>query len=112
MWTLPLNLHQPRSLSGESREEVPQEVPLCTKTTLLPDFSLKCFNISFYLSLAALRECAIKQGELEIQDKTVLTPASIQAAVSAIPSERMQSMVQEMQTLEDETVKVQPHVCA
>lgn len=52
----------------------------------------------------------IKQGELGIQDKTALASTSIQAAVSAIPSERMQSMVQEMQALEDEAVKVQPHI--
>lgn len=82
------------------------------KNTLLPDISLKCFHFFFNVSLAALRECMIKEGELEIQDKTALTSASIQAAVSAIPSQRMQSIVLEMQTLEDVTVKVQPHVYA
>ncbi|CAF95963.1 unnamed protein product, partial [Tetraodon nigroviridis] len=55
------------------------------------------------LSLAALRECITEQGELELEDKT--RSASIQAAVSAIPSDRMQSVVQEMQTLEDDTLK-------
>lgn len=54
----------------------------------------------------------MKQGELETQDKTDLTCASIQAAVSAIPSQRLQSMVQQMQTLEEDTVTVQARIYA
>lgn len=67
-------------------------------------FSLPCDVL--YLSLAVLRERTIIPGELECQDNSGLTSASIQAAMSAIPSQTRQMMVQEVQTLEDDTLKV------
>lgn len=67
-------------------------------------FSLPCDVLC--LSLAVLRERAITRGEPECQDKPGLTSASAQAAISAIPSQTRQMMVQEVQTLEDDTLKV------
>lgn len=67
-------------------------------------FSLPCDVL--YLSLAVLRERTIARGELERQDESGLPLASIQAAISAIPSQTRHMMVQEVQTLEDDTLKV------
>uniref|UniRef100_H3C0M8 Pro-interleukin-16 n=1 Tax=Tetraodon nigroviridis TaxID=99883 RepID=H3C0M8_TETNG len=77
--------------------------PPSPEDTSCVDFTSESAPTSFSVSLAALRECITEQGELELEDKT--RSASIQAAVSAIPSDRMQSVVQEMQTLEDDTLK-------
>lgn len=49
----------------------------------------------------------MRQGGVACQDQTALTSTSVQTAISAIPSLQMQRMVQEMQMLEDVTLKVQ-----
>lgn len=67
-------------------------------------FSLPCDVL--YLSLAVLRERTITRGELECEDTSGLTSASIQAALSAIPSQTRQMMIQEVQTLDDDALKV------
>lgn len=60
------------------------------------------FNGPCSLSLAVLRDCTIKHGELGSQDRSALT-----SAISAMPSQTVQRMVQEVRTLEDDTLKVQ-----
>lgn len=58
------------------------------------------------LSLAVLRERALTPGGPECPDKPGLTSASMQAAISAIPPQTRHMMVQDVQTLGDEALKV------
>ncbi|XP_029688126.1 LOW QUALITY PROTEIN: pro-interleukin-16-like [Takifugu rubripes] len=69
------------------------------------DLSPDSVPASFSVSLAVLRERTITRGELECEDTSGPTSASIQAALSAIPSQTRQMMIQEVQTLDDDALK-------
>lgn len=60
----------------------------------------------FEHSLATLRECTIDRGERECHGEAAVTAACAQSVISAIPSQEIQRMIQEVQTLNEETLKV------
>lgn len=60
----------------------------------------------FKHSLATLRECTIERGEGGSRDEAAVTSASVHSVISAIPSQEIQRMVQEVKTLDEETLKV------
>ncbi|KAM7014944.1 pro-interleukin-16 [Tautogolabrus adspersus] len=57
----------------------------------------------FSVSLAALREVTIEQGEGGFKDEAAVTCA--QSIISAIPSEEIQNLIREAKTLDEETIK-------
>ncbi|XP_029354230.1 pro-interleukin-16 isoform X2 [Echeneis naucrates] len=59
----------------------------------------------FSVSLATLRECTIAQREGASQDKAGGTSAEAQSVISAIPSEEIKRMIQEVTTLDEDTLK-------
>ncbi|KAM9366653.1 pro-interleukin-16 [Symphorus nematophorus] len=60
----------------------------------------------FSVSLAALRECTIERGEGGAQDETAtVTSACVQSVISAIPSQEIQRMIQEVKALDEDTLK-------
>ncbi|XP_071344385.1 pro-interleukin-16 isoform X2 [Trachinotus anak] len=59
----------------------------------------------FSVSLATLRDCTIERGEGGSQDETGVTSASAQSVISAIPSQEIQGMIQEVSTLDEDTLK-------
>ena len=60
----------------------------------------------FKHSLATLRECTIERGEGGSHDEAAVTSVSVHSVISAIPSQEIQRMVQEVKTLDEETLKV------
>ncbi|XP_051235932.1 pro-interleukin-16 isoform X2 [Dicentrarchus labrax] len=59
----------------------------------------------FSVSLATLRECTIERGEGGSHDDAAVTSASVHSVISAIPSEEIQEMIQEVKALDEETLK-------
>nr|XP_040054514.1 pro-interleukin-16 isoform X5 [Gasterosteus aculeatus aculeatus] len=57
----------------------------------------------FSVSLATLRKCTIERGEEACDDEAALTSA--QSVISAIPSQEIQRMIQEVKGLDEETLK-------
>ncbi|XP_032392428.1 pro-interleukin-16 [Etheostoma spectabile] len=66
-----------------------------------PDSSDRGFSVS----LATLRECTIERGEGGTHDQAAPTSACAHSLISAIPSEEIQRMIQEVQDLDEETLK-------
>lgn len=61
----------------------------------------------FSVSLAKLRECTIRRGEGSGDDEATPTSASAsaQSVISVIPSQEIQEMIQEVEALDEETLK-------
>ncbi|KAM3625554.1 uncharacterized protein V6R79_013980 [Siganus canaliculatus] len=59
----------------------------------------------FSVSLATLRECTIERGEGTSPDKSAGASSCAHSVISAIPSEEVQRMIQEVKALDDETLK-------
>ncbi|XP_070689069.1 pro-interleukin-16 [Pempheris klunzingeri] len=59
----------------------------------------------FSVSLASLRECTIERGEGGCHDDTAVTSACAHSVISAIPSQEIQRMIQEVKALDEETLK-------
>ncbi|KAK5874600.1 hypothetical protein PBY51_019535 [Eleginops maclovinus] len=59
----------------------------------------------FSVSLATLRECTIERGEGGHHDEAAGSSASAHSVISAIPSQEIQTMIQEVKTLDEETLK-------
>ncbi|XP_056226770.1 pro-interleukin-16 isoform X2 [Seriola aureovittata] len=59
----------------------------------------------FSVSLATLRECTIERGERGTRDEAGVTSASAYSVISAIPSQEIQGMIQEVSTLDEDTLK-------
>ncbi|XP_029986072.1 pro-interleukin-16 isoform X3 [Sphaeramia orbicularis] len=59
----------------------------------------------FSVSLAKLREVTIRRGEGSSDDEATLTSASAQSVISVIPSQEIQEMIQEVEALDEETLK-------
>ncbi|XP_030620958.1 pro-interleukin-16 [Chanos chanos] len=73
-----------------------------------PDSSEKGFSVS----LAELRECTIERGEERASDekgheRPPTTPSAVcaQSVISALPPEEIQRMIQEVKTLDEDTLK-------
>lgn len=64
-----------------------------------------CFR-HFEPSLATLRECTIERGEEGAHHQAAGTSACAHSVISAIPSQEIQRMVQEVKALNEETLKV------
>lgn len=62
------------------------------------------FPICFELSLATLRDCTIERGEGH--DEGASASTSAHSVISAIPSQEIQEMIQEVKALDEETLKV------
>ncbi len=60
----------------------------------------------FKHSLATLRECTIERGEGESHDEAAVTSTCAHSVISAIPSQEIQRMIQEVKALDEETLKV------
>ncbi|XP_056269739.1 pro-interleukin-16 isoform X2 [Pseudoliparis swirei] len=59
----------------------------------------------FSFSLATLRECTIERGEGGCHDEAAVPSAGAHCVISAIPSQEIQRMIQEVNGLDDETLK-------
>lgn len=59
----------------------------------------------FSVSLATLRECTMERGEGGSQDEAPVTSASAHSVISAIPSQEIQRMIQDVSNLDDDTLK-------
>ncbi|XP_074480620.1 pro-interleukin-16 isoform X1 [Sebastes fasciatus] len=59
----------------------------------------------FSVSLATLRECTIERGEGGPHDEAAVTSACAHSVISAIPSQEIQKMIQEVKDLDEETLK-------
>ncbi|XP_029318440.1 pro-interleukin-16 [Cottoperca gobio] len=59
----------------------------------------------FSVSLATLRECTIERGEGGSHDEAAVTSACAYSVISAIPSQEIQRMIQEVKDLNEETLK-------
>uniref|UniRef100_A0A672ZRX8 Pro-interleukin-16 n=1 Tax=Sphaeramia orbicularis TaxID=375764 RepID=A0A672ZRX8_9TELE len=100
-------MHQPER-SWKSKEESPKEVqenqPLTAQRfTHSHPHLLGLFW--FLCSLAKLREVTIRRGEGSSDDEATLTSASAQSVISVIPSQEIQEMIQEVEALDEETLK-------
>lgn len=71
---------------------------LCTNLFLL----LMIFNYS----LAKLREFTIDQEEGASHDQAAVTSSCAQTVISAIPPQEVQRLIQEVSSLDEETLKV------
>ena len=65
-----------------------------------------CF-FCFFHSLAKLRECTINMGEGGSAEETAEMSASARSVISAIPSDKISSMIQDVKSLSEEMLKVQ-----
>lgn len=57
-------------------------------------------------SLFTLRECITDQGEGGVHNETASVSASAHSVISAINSQEIQKMIQEVEALDEETLKV------
>ena len=65
----------------------------------------------FNPSLATLRECTIERGEGGGQDEAAaITSACVQSVISAIPSQEIQRMIQEVKALDEDALKVKKNL--
>ncbi|XP_028258454.1 pro-interleukin-16 isoform X2 [Parambassis ranga] len=69
------------------------------------DSGLDSTDRGFSVSLATLRECTIARGEGRSHNEAVFTSASAQSVISAIPSQDIQRMIQEVEALDEEALK-------
>ncbi|XP_062273658.1 pro-interleukin-16 [Scomber scombrus] len=60
---------------------------------------------AFSVSLATLRECTIERGEGGAHDDAAGTSTCAHSVISAIPSEEIQRMIQEVKDLDEDTLK-------
>ncbi|XP_041841063.1 pro-interleukin-16 [Melanotaenia boesemani] len=67
------------------------------------DLGLDSTSKAFSVSLAALRECTIERGEAGSEPS--VTSATAHSVISVIPSQEIQEMIQEVKTLDDDTLK-------
>ncbi|XP_047435902.1 pro-interleukin-16 [Mugil cephalus] len=70
-----------------------------------PNASLDSTEKGFSVSLATLRDCTIERGEGGSHDEAAFTSASAHSVISAIPSQEIQEMIQEVKDLDEETLK-------
>ncbi|XP_040893196.1 pro-interleukin-16 [Toxotes jaculatrix] len=59
----------------------------------------------FSVSLATLRECTIERGEGGSHDEPGVTSACAHSVISAIPSQEIQTLIEEVSTLDEDTLK-------
>uniref|UniRef100_A0A3Q3K2E2 Pro-interleukin-16 n=1 Tax=Monopterus albus TaxID=43700 RepID=A0A3Q3K2E2_MONAL len=59
----------------------------------------------FSVSLASLRECTIERGEGGPHSEAAVTSACAHSVISAIPSQEIERMIQEVKALDEETLK-------
>ncbi|XP_042340749.1 pro-interleukin-16 [Plectropomus leopardus] len=59
----------------------------------------------FSVSLATLRDCTIERGEGGVHEQADVTSACAHSVISAIPSQEIQKMIQEVKALNEETLK-------
>ncbi|XP_070826145.1 pro-interleukin-16 isoform X2 [Chaetodon trifascialis] len=71
------------------------------ESEVVPDGTDRGFSVS----LATLRECTIERGEGGSHDKAAVTSACVHSVISAIPSQEIQRMIQEVKGLDEETLK-------
>lgn len=57
-------------------------------------------------SLFTLRECITDRGEGGVHNETASVSASAHSVISAINSQEIQKMIQEVEALDEETLKV------
>ncbi|XP_068586919.1 pro-interleukin-16 [Cebidichthys violaceus] len=69
------------------------------------ELALDSPNGGFSVSLATLRECTIERGEGGCQDDAAVTSARAHSVISAIPSDEIKRMIQEVKGLDEETLK-------
>ncbi|XP_044068029.1 pro-interleukin-16 isoform X2 [Siniperca chuatsi] len=130
----PTESHPPRGLEGESLEKIltfsnqvsqalMHSLPMypCHGNPRSPnlqdppavDFTnpeesepaLDSTDRGFSVSLATLRECSIERGEGGSHDEAAVTSARAYSVISAIPSQEIQRMIQEVRALDKETLK-------
>lgn len=61
-------------------------------------------------SLLTLRECITDRGEGGFHNETASVSASAHSVISAIPSQEIQKMIQEVEALDEETLKVKKKI--
>ncbi|XP_049458862.1 pro-interleukin-16 isoform X2 [Epinephelus fuscoguttatus] len=90
----------PRSSNLQDNSEVditnPQE----------SEHDLDSTDRGFSVSLATLRDCTIEQGEGGSHNQADITSACAHSFISAISSQEIQGMIQEVKVLNEETLKV------
>ncbi|XP_038548193.1 pro-interleukin-16 isoform X3 [Micropterus salmoides] len=69
------------------------------------DPALDSTERGFSVSLATLRECSIEHGEGRSHDEAAVTSTHAHSVISAIPSQEIQRMIQEVKALDKETLK-------
>ncbi|CAJ1048665.1 pro-interleukin-16 [Xyrichtys novacula] len=86
----------------------PQLLEPCAQDLTNPqesELSQSSTDRGFSVSLATVREFTIEQGEGGTQGEAAVTSARAHSVISAIPSEEIQKMIQEVQTLDEELLK-------
>ncbi|XP_069029015.1 pro-interleukin-16 isoform X2 [Embiotoca jacksoni] len=98
MRSLPLCCH------GNPRSPDPQDPPTSDGTDRpRSDLGVDSSDRSFSLSLASLTECTIERGGGAPHDEAAFTSAH--SVLSAIPSQEVQRMIQEVKAFDQETLK-------
>ncbi|XP_059213561.1 pro-interleukin-16 [Centropristis striata] len=69
------------------------------------EHALDSADRGFSVSLATLREYTIERGEGGSHDEPAVTTACAHSVISAIPSQEIQRMIQEVKALDEETLK-------
>ncbi|KAG8001670.1 Pro-interleukin-16 [Nibea albiflora] len=67
--------------------------------------SMDSTDRGFSVSLATLRECTIQREKGGSGDESMVTSTCVQSVISAIPSQEIQRMIQEVKALDEETLK-------
>ncbi|KAF5906187.1 pro-interleukin-16 isoform X2, partial [Clarias magur] len=106
-----LKLGNPWSVSSESSQHNPTEEDSSSSETsrsAAPDSTEKGFSVS----LAELRERTIERGEESekadcVSERPLTTPSAVcaQSVISALPSQEIQRMIQEVKDLDEDTLK-------
>ncbi|XP_030269496.1 pro-interleukin-16 isoform X2 [Sparus aurata] len=98
-----LPIHPCRAASDSQDLQEPSAVDFTNPRDT--DSTQESSDRGFSVSLATLRECTIERGEGGSRDEAAVTSASVHSVISAIPSQEIQRMVQEVKTLDEETLK-------
>ncbi|XP_073320336.1 pro-interleukin-16 [Pagrus major] len=98
-----LPIHPCHGTSGSPDLQEPSAVDLTNPRE--SDSAQESSDRGFSVSLATLRECTIERGEGGSHDEAAVTSASVHSVISAIPSEEIQRMMQEVKALDEETLK-------
>ncbi|XP_067453826.1 pro-interleukin-16 isoform X2 [Thunnus thynnus] len=69
------------------------------------DSALDTSDRGFSVSLATLRECTIERAEGGAHDEAAVTSACAHSVISAIPSQEIERMIQEVKALDEDTLK-------